>query len=87
VVARATGRSAFGPSRHFVAVQQFGCFRREADIDLAGTSQKSEIGTPGLIRFSSILMVTRLPSRIGATGLRAQVLLSDNAYGGSAIGE
>lgn len=25
-----------GPSRHFVAVQQFGSFRREADTDLDG---------------------------------------------------
>jgi hypothetical protein len=27
--------SVVGPSRHFAAVQQFGCFRREADITRA----------------------------------------------------
>jgi hypothetical protein len=28
--------SPVGPSRHFDAAQQFGCFRSEADIDLGG---------------------------------------------------
>jgi hypothetical protein len=41
--------SGIGPSRHFDAAKQLGCFRSEADIDLGGSRDRSYGNTPSSI--------------------------------------